>query len=245
MARTDKEKYFQRKKDGLCVYCGKELDNEDYFGCTTCRNKRIAYRKSRVASGLCGCCGKPNDRQGKWQCSVCNKRDAEYKRNQRHERIELSYCPVCGVNKIFGSERSCYECKAKNVKHWTVQNEKRKEYRYKFIKNQRDERKSQGLCPYCGKRITDTRYVMCEMCRYKARQASNYEYKMSKDERFEKGICVFCDKPVSSGYKVCEYHLEKARTMQRHSNTKEHIWRSDNGIALGGKKNGTAKIRKG
>lgn len=111
--------------------------------------------------------------------------------------------------------------------------------RSKAVQN---ERRAQGLCPYCGRPIAEGQ-KQCDHCRARKR-ASQERFRrnhgavskqiMCEDET----ICSTCGKPVKAGFKVCEscYSHCTEIGIKGRANRKPHWWDKDNRIVfLGGK----------
>lgn len=74
----------ERALAGVCVSCGKELDDLSYKSCSTCRAKNLAkvikYYHQRREANLCTYCGQPvePDSPSEINCTAC------YKKNRKH-----------------------------------------------------------------------------------------------------------------------------------------------------------------
>ena len=71
-------------------------------------------REKRRMNGLCQRCGKPLDREGAL-CKKCLKEQNQYKKDTRDWLLDHKICPRCGKNDLFGDEKSCPECKAREA----------------------------------------------------------------------------------------------------------------------------------
>ena len=201
-----KKTYYQRKEQGLCVYCGKEKeeDRQHLVSCKKCtddkakevQKNRITYRKL----GLCASCGK-------------------YKvfRDEKN-------CPECRAkhNTLMEKERE------KN-------GDKVREYHRKSYQRVVEHRRENGLCTSCGGN-RDDKYVMCSRCRAKntekCRKARNKNGNRQQYWR-ENGLCIRCGDKVKHGYKLCEKHYQ-INVENSHKRTKKQIgseyWRNSNNL---------------
>lgn len=129
-----------------------------------------------------------------------------------HEDIvfytKLGICPRCHKYILYGDEKACPECRAKQTNYKALTRENNREeynlYMRVYQKQAYEERKKKHICTICGKRKAENGYFTCDVCRLKRlnrRREKNY-----KESRYERGICRFCDNPIEQGYKVCEYH---------------------------------------
>lgn len=193
--------------------------------------KEISARhyKKRKENGLCTRCGTPLDRKGIY-CSKCLEARRKYVNETREFYRKNKICYVCGKNKVFGDEKTCPECRAKEQirrDNYTEEDKDkgyRKYYDKKKEKNKQliKERIQKGLCTKCGKRASDLGYKTCGICRYKN---TNYKREKNKDKQYEKeikdGVCFFCNEPVKEGYKVCEKHYQLNIKNSRSDKAKE------------------------
>ena len=88
---------------------------------------------------------------------------------QFYKRIGI--CPICTKVKIFGSECACTECRAKRAEVAFIRRSKDREATNKYVnelkKKISDERRANGECYVCGKKLLDLRYKACSSCRKK------------------------------------------------------------------------------
>lgn len=129
-----------------------------------------------------------------------------------HGYIKLGICPSCRQNMLFGDERSCPECKAKNYAYqMSVDKEHKNKIHREWSKRTHAEMIEKGICTRCRKRKADYGLKTCGICRDKKNRRTlekNYG-KLDRKDRVKMGICYFCNNPVEKGYKVCEYHHRK------------------------------------
>lgn len=129
-----------------------------------------------------------------------------------HGYIKLGICPSCRQNMLFGDERSCPECKAKNYAYqMSIDKERKNKIHREWSKRTHAEMIEKGICTRCRKRKADGGFKTCGICRDKKNRRTlekNYG-KLDRKDRIKMGICYFCNNPVEEGYKVCEYHHRK------------------------------------
>lgn len=169
--------------------------------------------KQRRENGLCVNCGKPLDREGA-MCVECCALRAKQNRDRRKWYADAGICPRCGKYSLFGDEKTCPECRAKNTearRKWVENCDKEKLYERNKIsyKKRYETLKANGICPMCGKRKPEKGFVTCGICLAKSRERRREKRgTFGRDKSYERGICYFCDNPVKPGYKVCEKHYE-------------------------------------
>lgn len=88
----------KRQLDGLCVYCGGEMDREGYL-CSKCNELHRDWKHDRVIrlheQGRCTSCGKPLDREG-WFCSKCAEKLNSRSKIRNAFRRANRLCIQCG-----------------------------------------------------------------------------------------------------------------------------------------------------
>ena len=193
------------------------------------------YYEKKKNSGLCVQCGKVPPADGKTLCESCLLKLRNYSKDTRKFFKDLGLCPRCGKNKLFGDEKECPECTAKEYEVTMRSRNSLGKDHYNSVhsewsKNNHRKLIEQGICTRCGKRKADYGYKTCGICRSKIRNYNRIKYgKPDRSERYKQGLCFFCDNPVKSGYKVCEKHyqmnVEKANT-QKAKEARENIIKS-------------------
>lgn len=176
---TQKEKYYYRKENHLCVKCGNHLEDDcTTVHCKKCgeqiRNTVNVTRHILQKNGICPRCGKNKILGDEKQCLECNaklyeyninfytreernKQHAAWSKRTHHEMIEKGICTRCRKRKADNGFKTCGICRAK-------------------------------------------------IRQYKRKSSEN---KIPLSERHLYGLCYFCDKPIKVGYKVCEEHYQK------------------------------------
>jgi hypothetical protein len=186
---------------------------------------RKRYLQNRIDSGLCPQCGKPMDREG-FYCSQCLKTKAQEEKLDRHFYQDNGICPRCRKNKLYGDEKNCPECVAKEYGHTLKHREENRQHyndlHRVWSKKAYDERKEKGICTRCGKRKADTGYYTCGKCRCIDREHKRMRYgKPDRTDRYKQGLCYFCDNPIKKGYKVCEIHYQRNVELANSENTRK------------------------
>lgn len=217
---TEKERYLYRKKQGLCVKCGKEKNIPNVL-CENCLEMQAKNRKEikqrfvekRIANKICVDCGKPNDSENnKYYCKACSEKKRKSNRETYRAYQDNKVCPMCKVNNLVGDEKICIECNLKSAERQEKLRQDNPDYYNDIsrISNQklRTKRKENGLCVGCGNKLSDFRYSNCARCREKNSQKKRIQYIPKTTGRTIQGLCINCEKPVKDGYKVCEYHYQ-------------------------------------
>lgn len=117
-----------------------------------------------------------------------------------------------------------------------IRHRTKEQYEHKLAheKEKQQERKEQGLCIRCGRKLQESKYTKCAECRLKAARY-NRRYKDAKVFKGELktkemldgiNLCKKCgkSKPVE-GYHLCERCLEQCRRAL--SNTPTHKGRGE------------------
>lgn len=147
--------------------------------------------------GICVKCGHEDARPGRTRCEACAEKAwsaLSYYRSKRAYDSKLA------------KDRQYYETHRKEI------TEKRR--------RQREERATQGLCPRCGKKLTDSRYKYCLECRLYGRRIKREKHQPKMWR--ELGFCIWCGSPeVVQDRKLCAACLEKAR--QSAANARSYI----------------------
>lgn len=177
---------------------------------TSIYQKRFIER--RKEQGLCLKCGKPIDRHGTF-CTDCRKVINTDAYEIRHWYQDHGICPRCRKNDLFGDEKVCLECGAKEYGITMRSRERLGKEHYnnrhnEWARKEHKRRIEQGICTRCGKRKVDSGYKTCGICRTKDNRTRKIRLgeKPNRSERYKQGLCYFCDNPVKGGYKVCEKH---------------------------------------
>lgn len=98
-AKRKKELREYRKAHGLCVRCGRPMENRKYLSCKWCREKRNAKRRKQ-----------------------CARRPGEHFR----ERIEAGVCMYCG-NEVENGYKLCANCLKKTRERFEKSRQKSSE----------------------------------------------------------------------------------------------------------------------
>lgn len=171
--------------------------------------KKELYR-SRKAKGLCVKCGKVPPRENRVMCAECAEKERKYENESRAFCRSVGICPVCQKNKLFGDERNCPECRAKNYAR-----NLNKPNIVRHINTTHYKRKTEGLCIKCGERPPVFGRVSCSYCLIKEQQrAKDYRAKKSKTgvpryERVSYGLCYTCGEKIDRDGRVCQKCADK------------------------------------
>lgn len=179
--KMDKKLYNQRKKQGLCVRCGKPMDRVGANCTECCRKNTESARRSReyyTKIGICPKCKKERIYLNERICPECVEKErvaiSKYVKNtpERHsesnkkttekvrsKRKAAGLCVRCGKRKPDSGKTSCGICLAKNR-----ENQRRwRERNGKINMDERKERLEKGLCWFCGEPVKEG-YRTCEEC---------------------------------------------------------------------------------
>lgn len=87
--------------------------------------------------------------------------------------ISIHICPNCRKNELYGTEKSCPECRAKHcdqMGNWKAANPDARKKECETHKVLYDKRKESGTCTKCGIRKSRTGKTQCEYCAAKSRE---------------------------------------------------------------------------
>lgn len=135
---------------------------------TAQKKKRIEYtRRRRIKDGRCPDCGKEKDRQG-YYCAACLEVHNEYIRDNRSFWRANHICPVCGKERLFGTEKTCIGCRQKQYEYKQKSKQpltdEQKDAMRNYGRSVYKERSEQGLCTRCGKRKAAPGRKKCKLC---------------------------------------------------------------------------------
>lgn len=175
--KTNQEMYAKRRKEKLCLWCGKPLDREGSL-CIECNEKNKERSKANkdyyLKMGICPYCRKRKITSGYKSCFPCREQislkrkqesaDPERKglllqreKEKRKERLKNGLCTKCGKNKPENGYRTCAECRRKVKKY-------RKTYITKYQLPDRALWKDQGRCSRCGAEEQYEGFTLCKKC---------------------------------------------------------------------------------
>jgi len=168
----------------------------------------LLYRES---IGVCKRCGGVLDTDGK-NCSKCRELMNRQSKERREYYLSNGICPYCGSEKLFGSERSCPECRAKRAN--TLERSRNRQWNKVLVQSASShrkkyhERKEQGLCVRCGKRQFVSGRTLCTICicKRKRYEQENRERKgiiIPRNERVANGLCYTCGNPLDRDGRIC------------------------------------------
>lgn len=171
---ADKRMYHRRKENGLCVECGKPLDNVHVM-CNECRIKaneeRNKTRKYYQEKGICPRCRKEKLFGDEKQCLTCktkayakivpnrdrehyNKVHREWSRRTHQEFVEKGICTRCRKRKADHGYKTCGICRNRDAETERLRN---------FGKPKRSERAEMGLCYFCCEPVKPG-HKTCQRC---------------------------------------------------------------------------------
>lgn len=85
----------------------------------------------------------------------------------------IGICPNCRKRPITGKENSCSECRKIRADNARKRREENRELVNRIQREQtrlrKSKRRENGECLRCGRKLTDTNYSRCEVCRKKIR----------------------------------------------------------------------------
>lgn len=191
-------------------------------------------RKERAAAGLCIECGGKLDTDGKI-CSLCRQKAKDAYRLY----LSIGICPRCKKEKLYGTEKSCPECKAKAASYMTAKRENmtesEKEIQRKkdnaYNKAKYDRHKEAGICVYCGKRKSESPYISCSICTAKRKiyyREHTGKY-IQRHERASYGLCYVCGRHLDREGKACKACSDKAAAVLAENRASTNLyWKADN-----------------
>ena len=190
---NEKERYYYRKENGICVRCGKNPARPNRTRCEKCaeiETTRVKEdRAALIKMGICPRCRKNPIVGYERMCEECRKKFNDYKNTHVIPHIKSAYrvrkesgvCVNCGVRKAVEGKTQCIACaKKKALKEYNRRKEKN------GFRIERSERNSYGLCYFCGDPVVPG-YKVCEkhhkMCEQNARteNARNARKKLIKE----------------------------------------------------------------
>lgn len=115
MATKRGEQYRERRKNGLCVACGKEKVSPGKVRCQAHHEKFLEWqRKHRTETkspDRCACGSPAQD--GRTTCRKCYTYHKSYLAKRHSRLLAEGRCPVCGKPPVPG-RKQCAECMARN-----------------------------------------------------------------------------------------------------------------------------------
>lgn len=120
--------------------------------------------KRTVNKGLCYDCGKPLDKQGV-RCAACAQKANKERKLTREWLIRNHICTSCGRERVYGEDKTCFECRAKSaMRPRYVMSEAKKKENSEKLKEQYRQRHEAGICVACGKRKAAAERRKCRIC---------------------------------------------------------------------------------
>ena len=146
---------------------------------------------------------------------------------------KLGFCPRCGQAEIYGDERACPECRAKETiatAKWRAKNKEHYNQVHKeWAKNSYYECKAKGICVVCRKRKASEGKTRCSICTAKENERRRIREgeKIPRTERYLHGLCALCDSPPMEGYKLCEKHYQTSIKAAEKGRQKQKVRESE------------------
>lgn len=127
--------YRNRKDNGLCPRCGKELDREGHY-CKNCKDKHNEYqmqvKEFCKSIGICPYCRKNKIYEKEKMCDICADKFRGYRKNWKPtdeykakcnekrrilyaDRLSKGICVKCGKLKAIDGKTKCYACLEKDA----------------------------------------------------------------------------------------------------------------------------------
>lgn len=127
----------------------------------------------------------------------------EYMKEHRRWMKEHYMCTECGKQDAYtlNGRARCYECNEKHNKINTKYNNS--EEKKKCNKQYYEQKRENGYCVRCGKRMVESNKSHCSICltqnriRLKEQRCSD----ISRSERFNYNLCYRCGKPLDGQLK--------------------------------------------
>lgn len=210
-----------------------ELNN----GTLTAAQRMTRLYRERKNNGLCVQCGKVNE-DGKSSCPECRAKENERKRQDRIFFAAHGLCTRCGKNSVFGEDRTCFECRAKDfVRNGRRDRDKAKKKDREGFQRRYRTRSEQGICVGCGRRRAAEGKKRCEICARRdvsAHMKTYWEKKSAisggipRSERHQHGFCYICNGRLDRDGKVCSNCHERLKV----NGKKSDYWKRDNEVAF-------------
>lgn len=201
------------------------------------RMRRLYWERKN--NGLCTRCGKAN-KDGKAYCPECRAGKNEWRRQDRIFYAAHGLCTCCGKNIVFGEDRTCFECRAKDcVRRGRRDSDGMRKKNSEAFRRRCRVRSEQGLCVGCGRRKAAEGKKKCETCarRDTARSMKSYWKKKAvsggipRSERPLHGFCYICNDRLDRDGRVCSRCHERMKAGGGNHDA-DNYWKRDNEIAF-------------
>lgn len=205
----------------------------------TQKERSARFYRNRKENGFCPRCGKPIDRYGHY-CSRCLEKVNEYNRETREFCREHHICTACHKEIVYGTDKICYECRAKKDKYWKPLTEEQKmRYGNRFKEQQKflyQQRKEQGICTRCGKLKAMPGKAKCGVCLAKdaeMHRKQRFNRPNIKEYRKENHLCYYCGNEIDLPKgQLCSNCLERCRQNGIKSGGGNKYWEKDNKLVF-------------
>lgn len=183
------------------------------------RNQRDReLREYRKKNHICIRCGK-NPTTDKSMCDSCREKIATYRNETREFNKKHNICTMCRHEIVYDGFSTCEMCRDKqkeySAKFYSKETEEDKLARNtkqaEYMKNKREDRKLQGVCIECGKRLCSNSTIHC-LEHYIANKKAYKKIEIPREQRVDYGLCYTCGNEIEDKkYKLCNVCLERIR----------------------------------
>lgn len=177
--------------------------------------KRIEYRKK---NHICIRCGK-NPTTDKSMCDDCRQKMANYRKETREFNKQHNICTMCRHEIVYDGFTTCEMCRDKQKEYSerfyskeTEENRvKRQNKQAEYMQSKRQDRKKQGVCVECGKKLCANSTIHC-LEHYIANKKAYKKIEIPREQRVDYGLCYTCGNEIEDKkYKLCNVCLERIR----------------------------------
>lgn len=181
--------------------------------------KRVEYRKK---NHICIRCGK-KPTTDKSICDDCREKMAKYRKETREFNKKHNICTMCRHEIVYDGFATCEICRDKqkqySEKFYSKETESKKEERKRkqaeYMRDKRAERKKQGVCVECGKKLCANSKIHC-LEHYIENKKSYTPVEIPREQRVDYGLCYTCGNEIEDRqYKLCNVCLERIRSNDR------------------------------
>lgn len=161
-----------------------------------------------------------------------NEYNRKYRKEVKDFCREIGVCTTCNKNKAAPNHVQCADCLYKQTLY-RMKYKPAKEKKEKYIRNksearkiQYEQRKEDGLCVRCGRKILDKRYVVCHICRNEMSKRKREQYAETHEmkSKYDRNACRICGKQVVQGKRYCkEHYQDKLNEMAYARQVKEEL----------------------
>lgn len=184
------------------------------------------WRIAAKEKGLCIRCGKPRNREGVY-CALCLEKERERHKKDKEFFVDMGICYMCRKTKLFGDEKICPECLAKNYEQQQKIDPAKVKARNKAYASRRKEIRQEyndkGICYDCKKRKIEFGKKRCRLCLNKDALAHRKKHIPIREIGMKNGLCYQCVKENATNGKLCKSCYDKAiANLERGRNQSEY-----------------------